>query len=39
MRRPGTARIWAWIALVAALGVLATLAVLLANDVVALLLV
>ena len=39
MKRPGTARIWAWIALVAALGVLATLAVLLANDVVALLLV
>jgi diacylglycerol kinase family enzyme len=39
MRRPGTARIWAWIALVAALGVIATLAVLLANDVVALLLV
>jgi diacylglycerol kinase family enzyme len=39
MRRPGTARIWAWIALLAALGVLATLAVLLANDVVALLLV
>ena len=39
MRRPGTARIWAWIALVAALGVLATLAVLLADDVVALLLV
>jgi diacylglycerol kinase family enzyme len=39
MRRPGTARIWAWIALVAALGVLATLAVLLAHDVVALLLV
>jgi diacylglycerol kinase family enzyme len=39
MKRPGTARIWAWIALVAALGVLATLAVLLADDVVALLLV
>ena len=39
MKRPGTARIWAWIALVAALGVLATLAVLLAHDVVALLLV
>jgi diacylglycerol kinase family enzyme len=39
MKRPGTARIWAWIALVAAVGVLATLAVLLANDVVALLLV
>jgi diacylglycerol kinase family enzyme len=37
MKRPGTARIWAWIALVAALGVLATLAVLLAHDVVALL--
>ena len=30
-------RIWAWIAIVAALGVLATLAVLLAHDVVALL--
>ena len=39
MKRPGTARIWAWIALVAAAGVLATLAVLLADDVVALLLV
>jgi diacylglycerol kinase family enzyme len=39
MTRPGTARIWAWIALVAAVGVLATLAVLLAHDVVALLLV
>jgi diacylglycerol kinase family enzyme len=39
MKRPGTARIWAWIALVAALGVLATLAVLLVDDVVALLLV
>lgn len=39
MKRPGTARIWAWIALVAALGVVATLAVLLADDVVALLLV
>ena len=39
MKRPGTARIWAWIALVAAVGVLATLAVLLADDVVALLLV
>jgi diacylglycerol kinase family enzyme len=39
MKRPSTARIWAWIALVAAVGVLATLAVLLANDVVALLLV
>jgi diacylglycerol kinase family enzyme len=37
MKRPGTARIWAWIALVAALGVVATLAVLLAHDVVALL--
>ena len=37
MKRPGTARIWAWIALVAAVGVLATLAVLLAHDVVALL--
>jgi diacylglycerol kinase family enzyme len=37
MKRPGTARIWAWIALGAALGVLATLAVLLASDVVALL--
>jgi len=39
MKRPGTARIWAWIALLAAVGVLATLAVLLADDVVALLLV
>jgi diacylglycerol kinase family enzyme len=39
MTRPGTARIWAWVALVAAAGVLATLAVLLADDVVALLLV
>jgi len=39
MKGPGTARIWAWIALVAALGVLTTLAVLLAHDVVALLLV
>jgi diacylglycerol kinase family enzyme len=39
MTRPDTARIWAWIALVAAVGVLATLAVLLAHDVVALLLV
>jgi diacylglycerol kinase family enzyme len=39
MTRPGTARIWAWIALLAAVGVLATLAVLLAHDVVALLLV
>ena len=39
MKRPSTARIWAWTALIAALGVLATLAVLLANDVVALLLV
>jgi diacylglycerol kinase family enzyme len=39
MKGPGTARIWAWVALVAALGVLATLAVLLADDVVALLLV
>ena len=37
MKRPSTARIWAWIALVAAVGVLATLAVLLAHDVVALL--
>ena len=39
MKRPGTARIWAWIALVAAVGVLATLVVLLVDDVVALLLV
>jgi diacylglycerol kinase family enzyme len=39
MTRPGTARIWAWVALVAAAGVLATLAFLLADDVVALLLV
>jgi diacylglycerol kinase family enzyme len=39
MKRPGTARIWAWVALVAAGGVLATLAVLLASDVAALLLV
>jgi diacylglycerol kinase family enzyme len=39
MKRPGKARIWAWIALLAALGVLATLAVLLVDDVVALLLV
>jgi diacylglycerol kinase family enzyme len=39
MKRPGTARIWAWIALVAAAGVVATLVVLLADDVVALLLV
>ena len=39
MKRPGTARIWAWIALVAAAGVLATLVVLLVDDVVALLLV
>src|SRR3954466_15820875 len=39
MKKRGTARIWAWVALVAAAGVLATLAVLLANDVVALLLV
>jgi diacylglycerol kinase family enzyme len=39
MKRPGTARIWAWIALLAAVGVLATFAVLLADDVVALLLV
>jgi diacylglycerol kinase family enzyme len=39
MTRPGTARIWAWVALVAAAGVLATLAVLLVDDVVALLLV
>jgi diacylglycerol kinase family enzyme len=39
MTRPGTARIWAWIALLAAVGVLATLAVLLAHDVVALVLV
>ena len=39
MKRPGTARIWAWIALVAALGVLATLVVLLIDDVIALLLV
>jgi diacylglycerol kinase family enzyme len=39
MKKPGTARIWAWIALLAAVGVLATLAVLLASDVVALLLV
>jgi diacylglycerol kinase family enzyme len=39
MKRPGTARIWAWVALVAAGGVLATLAVLLAGDVAALLLV
>ena len=39
MTRPGTARIWAWVTLVAAAGVLATLAFLLADDVVALLLV
>jgi diacylglycerol kinase family enzyme len=39
MKRPGTAHIWAWVALVAAGGVLATLAVLLASDVAALLLV
>jgi diacylglycerol kinase family enzyme len=39
MKRPGTARIWAWIALLAAVGVLATFAVLLADDLVALLLV
>jgi len=39
MKKPGTARVWAWVALAAAAGVLATLAVLLASDVVALLLV
>jgi diacylglycerol kinase family enzyme/uncharacterized membrane protein len=39
MKRPDRAGIWAWVALVAAVGVLATLAVLLASDVVALLLV
>jgi diacylglycerol kinase family enzyme len=39
MKRPGKARIWAWIALAAAVGVLATLVVLLFDDVVALLLV
>jgi diacylglycerol kinase family enzyme len=38
-KRPGKARIWAWIALAAAVGVLATLVVLLFDDVVALLLV
>jgi len=37
MKRPGKARIWAWIALAAAVGVLATLVVLLFDDVVALL--
>lgn len=37
MKKPSTARIWAWVALVAAAGVLATLAVLLFSDVVALL--
>jgi diacylglycerol kinase family enzyme len=39
MKRPDTARIWAWVALAAAAGVLVTLAVLLVSDVVALLLV
>jgi hypothetical protein len=39
MKRPDTGRIWAWVALVAAAGVLTTLAILLAGDVVALLLV
>jgi diacylglycerol kinase family enzyme len=39
LKRPGTARIWAWVALIAAGGVLATLALLLARDVAALLLV
>ena len=39
MKRPGAARIWAWVALVAAAVVLATLFVLLASDVAALLLV
>jgi diacylglycerol kinase family enzyme len=39
MKRPGKARIWAWIALAAGVGVLATLVVLLFDDVIALLLV
>ena len=39
MKRPDRAGIWAWVALVAAAGVIATLAVLLVSDVVALLLV
>jgi diacylglycerol kinase family enzyme len=39
MGRPKTARIWAWVALVAAAGVLTTLAILLVSDVAALLLV
>ena len=39
MKRPDTARIWAWVALVAAAGVFTTLAILLVSDVVALLLV
>ena len=39
MKRPDTSRLWAWVALAAAAGVIATLAVLLVSDVVALLLV
>ena len=39
MKRPDRAGIWAWVALVAAAGVLTTLAILLVSDVVALLLV
>jgi diacylglycerol kinase family enzyme len=39
MKRAGTGRIWAWVALVAAAGMLTTLAILLVSDVVVLLLV